>query len=150
MHHHYNIVHKITSHYMYDDTNDVNFIPIFFNLEERYHLFDTTLGGYDGWRTNDDTLKAVLLEPSKWGNICLMGNPKNEILQSLIGAGVELIEKSAVYSDKIDACIQIAYIAAKADIKNKHIEKATNGLITVQGYIKLQELFYEDFPHKFI
>lgn len=146
MYHHYKTVYKVSAQFQAKDKS----IPIFFTIDEMFHLFDTTQGGYDGWHTKDKTVKSVLLQPDKWGNICLMGNPKNETLQTLIGAGAEIIEKSLVYEDAIDAGIQVAYMAAKADIKVKHIVEATNDILTEQGYIKLQELFYEDFPEKFI
>ncbi len=151
MQHYYKTVYKIISvHQCNDSSKKEDFIPIKFSLEEMFHLFDTKLGGYDGWQKNDNAPKSLLIQPCKWGNICLMGNPKNETLQEWIGAGAELVEKSAVYDDTIDAAIQIAYMAARADIKVEHIVEATNDIITEQGYIKLQEIFYEDFPHKFI
>ena len=151
MQHYYDIVYRINSTYKFDETeSNKEFTPALFSIEKMFHLFDTDIGGYDGWKSTDSTQKAVLLEQSKWGNICLMGNLKNETMQTLIGAGAEIVEKSAVYSDKIDACIQIAYMAAKANVKDEHIYEATNGLVTEVGYKKLQEIFYEDFPHKFI
>jgi len=151
MYHHYETMYKLSIHHKAQPENkDEHYIPIYFNVEEMFVLFDTILGGYDGWRQDDNTLKSVVIHPSKWGHIALMSNPKNETLQKLIGAGAELVEKTELFKDVIDAGIQMAFIAAKADIKSKDILEATNGNITEYGYKKLQEIFYDDYPEKFI
>jgi hypothetical protein len=105
-----------------------------------FHLFDT----------NEVKSQSVVLRPHKWCNICLMHNITSKPLYELTDAGAEVLPKSLVYENYTDASIQVAYMASRADIKPDDISLATNNIITAQGYIKLQEIFFEDFPEKFI
>jgi len=152
MQHHFDIVYKVATTFQSkpQDCDDENFISVYQDIEEMFFLKTSTSGGYDGWSRNDKIEKTIAISPRHYGNIALIGNPKAENISTLIGHGAEMLDSRFVFKDVIDAGIHMAFIASRADIKPHLISKATNGNITQAGYIKLQKIFYEDYPEKFI
>ena len=120
--------------------NDKSVIPIMMDIQEVVYLYDIF--------ENKEKVTLVI-DPKKWRNICLE-HISSSNTATLISMGAVLIESSLLFRDKIDASIQMAFIASRADIKASQIFEATRGRVTESGYLQLQEIFYNDYPEKFI
>jgi len=115
-------------------------IPIMMEIQEVIHLYEVI---------DNPEKVSVVIDPKKWRNICLEKIDGSNT-STLISMGAELIESEHLFRDTIDAGIQMAFIASRADIKASQIFEATRGIVTESGYLQLQELFYQDYPEKFI
>ena len=121
----------------YDSTKHLDFSMY---LEEMLCLFDTTI---------KNIRQTAVISVHNWGKIALLDQSGRNIIE-LERNGVEFIKPSHLYADKIDAGIQMAFIAARVDMDSNLVEEATEGLVTKQGYLKLQDIFYDEYPEKFI
>jgi len=115
-------------------------IPIMMEIQEVIHLYEVS---------DSPEKVSVVIDPKKWRNICLERIDGSNT-STLISMGAELIESKHLFRDTIDVGIQMAFIASRADIKASQIFEATRGIVTESGYLQLQELFYQDYPEKFI
>jgi len=115
-------------------------IPIMMEVQEVVHLYDII---------GEPEKVALVIDPKKWRNICLEKIDGSNTT-TLISMGAKLVENGHLFRDTIDAGIQMAFIASIADIKASQIFEATRGIVTESGYLQLQELFYQDYPEKFI
>ena len=137
----FDIRYKIHSVYACKEKkSDTNIIPIMMEIQEVVHLYDVI---------DNPEKVSVVIDPKKWRNICLEKIDSSNTT-TLISMGAELIETIHLFRDNIDAGIQMAFIASRADIKASQIFEATRGIVTKSGYLQLQELFYQDYPEKFI
>lgn len=136
MHNLFDIRYKIQSTY-----NAVGcIIPLTMEIQEVINLYEVL---------ENNKKKSLVITSLKWQNICIEKiNRSNE--STLISLGAELMESNHLFYDRIDAGIQMAFIASRADIKSSHIFEATRGIVTEQGYLQLQDIFYQDYPEKFI
>lgn len=140
MHNPFDIRYKIHSMYGTNKHSTTTNIPIMMEVQEVVHLYDII---------GESEKVALVIDPKKWRNICLE-NIDGSNTTTLISLGAELIESEHLFRDTIDAGIQMAFIASRADIKASQIFEATRGIVTESGYLQLQELFYQDYPEKFI
>jgi len=146
MYHQYTINYYVTYSSVYKDNKTA-----ITNLDilEVFKLMDTTIGGFDGWSHNDNTDKSLIITPGNWRNIALI--PINEDnLYDLIEKGAELKNSNYVFDNKIDAKIQLAFTASKYNVKISDIYEISNGILPTSAYEKLLDLFYDEFPEKFI
>ena len=130
----------INQHELPIDYDSTKHLELSMYLDEVLCLFETT--AYN-------TKQTAVISVHNWGKIALLNQSERNIIE-LERNGVELIKPSHLYADKIDVGIQMAFIAARVDMDSNLVEKATEGLVTKQGYLKLQEVFYDEYPEKFI
>ena len=64
-------------------TNDN--MPLYFEIEEMVFLFETTIGGMNGWAINENQQKTAVIPISKWGNISLISNVSTKNPHELVG-----------------------------------------------------------------
>ena len=116
-----------------------------------YHLIELKVNVNE--KINQHVKKSgtqiLVIEPNKRKNIALTYVSDNNLTE-LLKLGAELIDKQFVFNDKIDAKIQMAFVCAKHMIEQKDVYRATEGQLTPEGYGQLVEVFYKDFPEKFI
>lgn len=130
----------INQHELPVDYDSTKHLDLSMYLDEVLCLFETT--AYN-------TKQTAIISVHNWGKIALLEQSESNFIE-LQQNGVDLIRTSHLYATEIDAGIQMAFIAARVDIDSNLVEKATEGLVTKQGYLKLQEVFYDEYPEKFI
>lgn len=94
--------------------------------------------------------KMIVIETRKYPNIALVSNPETTRDTELISKGAETKLSKEVFNDEIDAKLQMAFIAAKVGVSDDEIYENTYGALLPEQYKRLKELFYKDFPEKFI
>ena len=139
---HYYVNYRVTHN---DDKNIVTELDII----EVFKLLDTSLGGFDGWPHKDTTKKSLVITPKNWKNIALIAISESK-LPDLIGKGAELKNSKYIFDNLVDAKIQLAFIASKYNVSVFDIYELSRGILTPDAYEKLLDLFYNEFPEKFI
>lgn len=106
--------------------------------------------------TNDEYYKdekgrpqKLIIEPHLWKNIALIYVCKKN-LSDLVNKGAKIMDISHVYDTEIDAKIQLAFVCAKHLVEQKDVYQVTDGQMDARSYGSLVNMFYADFPEKFI
>lgn len=110
-------------------------------IEPVYKLLDFTSDPFLG--------KTLIIHPNKWSQISLIPVSDDNV-DNLLRNGAELILTKYLYDDIVDAKIQLAYICSVHRVKPTEVFIATHGLLTHAGYTKLLNIFYADFPEKYV
>lgn len=93
----------------------------------------------------DDIEYVYVVKEEDFKYVCILN--KNEIRNHQC---VKKYKRKNLYTDKIDASIQMTFVCVKSAVSINEVQRVTNNTITASTYLELYNLFETEFPEKLI